>query len=350
MTYLIRLPAGIRLAQPTLLLGALTLMRTCELSDTRAKDISIDVPQRYVRIMITHSKTDVHARGCRQGWFCMRGCALSCLQGEASRWLLCPFHLCLHIAVVAHNFPLALPGLRPVGGTEHFVTKTNGMPVQPADVAKALTLLESRADISAEAEEASDASWGGHSLRRTGVIRWHALGIPEETLRRLARWRTAIIESYLGQAPLSSLGPWTLGTSQAAQQTQAVTIERTMAEIRRQVANYFQELRRSHKTEQPSQPSICPQGSQASANTQPEEKAKDQPPPPVPVPQYAISTMPGKPKKHHLILQWCGPPSSWATRCGWAFGRSNHYEVHAVLETAWVACTKGCYKKEAANT
>ena len=41
------------------------------------------------------------------------------------------------------------------------------------------------------------ATWGGHSFRRTGAREWHRCGVPFELLQRMGRWSSDAIASYI---------------------------------------------------------------------------------------------------------------------------------------------------------
>ena len=73
------------------------------------------------------------------------------------------------------------------------------------------------------------ATFGGHSLRRSGAQHWFSAGLPEALIRRLARWKSAAIEFYLLNAPLLNMGSWSLNNDAVA----SLNIEHLLIEVRK---------------------------------------------------------------------------------------------------------------------
>ena len=92
-------------------------------------------------------------------------------------------------------------------------------------------------------EDVEGALFSGHSLRRSGTIHWVSANMCHDTIRRLARWRTNVLEEHLGQYPLRKLGSWSIGPSLEDAHVPKLEVERCLSELRWLVENFLAEAR-----------------------------------------------------------------------------------------------------------
>jgi len=328
-----------RLVAPfaTVSLSTLCLLRSIETGAVNCADVTISILEACVSVKVTSSKTDVTARGVRIRWHCLCGLPLVFNDENAQAWMACPFHCALFFATAVHSCSTddfsvakAVPG-----GEKPFFPVSGGGRIVARDIGKFLTALALVADIvDPDIEEApSGAAFGGHSMRRSGCMHHHTNGMPDQTLRRLARWRSQIVESYLGQAPLSALGPWTFSTGSCgwrAAPAQVPSVELLLGDVRRRLRQLFEEAAASQapgRTLLESASVGCPHDSLSGVaggrnqitQTEPCEKFRE---------QFLVSRARQDKEKCHRIQNLHGHATTWRTRCGFKFAGARVSLVH----------------------
>jgi hypothetical protein len=219
------------------------------------------------------------------------------------------------LAVVTrhHGFDVKDVQCRAVGGEQLFFPTRQGVGVRAALIAAFFRKADKCASIAQADIEEKDAQYGGHSFRRTGCQMWHTLGMPDDLLRRLARWRSIIIEAYLGQAPLANLGTWSFAGKTPLQRCEwagvvPVQMEKVLSEMRKLTARVLKQV------------------AAKAAKPESEEKAAPVGEPLVfemyGKPMMVVTRAPGKQPMAHRPLVFHGPPSQWSCRCGYKFGLS----------------------------
>ena len=123
----------------------------------------------------------------------------------------------------------------------------------------------------------------------------HSSGMAEEVIKRLARWESAMLNVYLGQAPLGQLGPWSFAKSEA----QRPTMTRIMNDMRGVLAKIMMKV--EHAGERPGE----------AGNEQCIIKGAS---------QCVVTKFAGKPHRWHRMSNIGGPNASWSTVCNFSFG------------------------------
>jgi hypothetical protein len=174
--------------------------------------------------------------------------------------------------------------------------------------------------------EPMKTNYGGHSCRRSGCQLWYRRHLPEALIRRLARWRSEIIERYLGAAPVAGLGPHSF--TQALVETAflkqvdagAVLADRLFEEVHQRLQQAFAG-RPKTVTQQLGLPEL-----------------------------KVITCFPGKPRRVHKIAILLGPPEAWQCICGYKYGKTSHFVVEQFpddkISSDLEPCKRGCFKKQ----
>lgn len=303
-------------------IGTFLMMRTAEVGALNAEDVNVDVINKRATVRVSSSKTDPTGKGMKMGWCCM--CSVLCWatpQSQAHVWLKCPYHCILAYAQRVHNFTSGREA-KPVGGKTPFFMKKNGTRIVAADVAHYLKKLSEVHDIMSEDDVRPSHGYGGHSMRRTGVQFWYKMGMPADTIRQVARWRSKIIESYLSSAAVANIGVWTLQQRQVCREHVDVehVVQRALAEMRLCFAKHLSKEKESVK-----------------------EKTK--PPALVPAETLVLSST----NIIHVPTVMMGPSTQFRARCGYKFGVSRYTLVRPDEASKYEACKKGCYKQLAAK-
>ena len=155
------------------------------------------------------------------------------------------------------------------------------------------------------------ATFGGHSLRRSGAQHWFSAGLPEALIRRLARWKSAAIELYLLNAPLLNMGSWSLNNDAVA----PLNIEHLLSE-RRTIMSAMTNLAIATPAATPITTDVV------------------------------VSRSAAHPPRAHRILVFRGPSDGWKSACSYRFGGPGKCEIMTVDEakTAKIRfCIRGCF-------
>ena len=191
--------------------SALCMMRIAEISHVSCRDVGLDVQCRSVRISLSASKTDMSGRGFKFRWRCTCGHVLRPNAGTSHQWLLCIFHCFLDVAIQQHGFSIVgcASGTRLVAETETaFFGTRSSSPITTALISAFLERLDSQHSLKCLSCLEDDVGvWSGHSCRRSGAQYWTRTGLDKEIIRKLARWRSDVIESYLSLCALENFGP-----------------------------------------------------------------------------------------------------------------------------------------------
>jgi len=318
----IMIPSSIVAVHHVLVLAALFMLRAAEVGQLNLEDVAIDIHSKQVAVKLSHSKCDATARGYRCRWSCI--CASPFVRQHATAWMLCPFHAMWDYARLAHKFvhPSAA-GFALLGGASPLFLNGNKR-VDAQALARALKQLDLRHSIQRPEtlpRMGPSCSFGGHSARRTGCQLWFRRGLPEAVIRRLARWRSDIIEIYLAAAPLEDLGTHSFQSDCLA--PGAVSMEFLLSEIRKIVGDHLAAL----KLDGPSQ---RPKGL-----------------------KILLSKISGNQVRVHEVVHLRGRSTEWKTRCGFYFGRPSSL-AHVELEDSTrdevkagsfgCVCTAGCFR------
>ena len=141
----------------------------------RCQDIVLSGVARWAALKVTASKTDIAGRGVRLLWYCTSHCEDYEFQDvDADKWFTCPYHLLVYVCREQHGLDVdKLEVMEKVvvpGGELPFFKTRDECRVTTTMVARFLTSLEKLAPISdPHQEELKDATFGGHSMRRSGA-------------------------------------------------------------------------------------------------------------------------------------------------------------------------------------
>ena len=161
--------------------------------------------------------------------------------------------------------------------------------------------------------------FSSHSLRRSGAQFWHLAGMPDALLKRIARWRSEIIEIYVANAPLQNLG----GTRPmgATMDLPEISVEHLLGKVRVMLARHFEKLR-------------CGENRAGSSREL----------------KIVVTRNPGNPCRVHECIRATGLMTEWCCRCGFKFGRAANVSVELVQSVEEASsfgdlCSRGCFKR-----
>jgi hypothetical protein len=283
--------------------SALLMYRGGEVALVRRADVKF-VGRGAVAVRLSHSKTDATARGFTVQWRCI----CSSVGGDA---LLCLSCLLREMAQEQFNT------LENVNSQEPWFQTRSGGAATIVQIAATLRSLEK--DFGVAVEEpfvALEAAYGGHSLRITGCRHWNELGLPDEDVRRLARWKSMMIDRYLADSPCQNMGPESLRRALSRSTTRWRTCF----------------VRRNHQRTKTRTPP--PQAAEAA-----------------PGQQYVVLNLRPGQVKFHRVVTMMGEKQTWAAACGWKFGAASaqcrlaHFE-QAVEEKQFALCGRVCFSPE----
>ena len=181
-------PGGPMCPVHLIILGSFFLTRELELACARYQHLSIG--QGKVTWVLPATKTDVHAIGVTRSWGCICGGEAKPCPYHAAVWLRDALQVHFGDRVMEIDFPL-FPTL--AGGT---VSKASVV-----DTFEHFAVLIGAPLV----DTLGRRSYGGHSLRVTGAQYLAKMGLELYKLALLARWHSAIIVRYVGDAPLESV-------------------------------------------------------------------------------------------------------------------------------------------------
>jgi len=173
------------------ILGYYHVVRGIELAMALACHLTVDLEASLETWHLPVSKTDPQAIGCSRSWGC------TCAQSTA-----CPFH-----AAVAH-----LEWLRTAFGTPTrslprdlpLFPTADGKHTSPERLTASITAIATRLgrDLT---DDLGRTAYSEHIFRVSGSRMLARAGVPVELIKLLARWSTAIVDRYIGDAPLECL-------------------------------------------------------------------------------------------------------------------------------------------------
>ena len=311
--------------------GAMCLLRGVEVIDMKCQDIVLDFKTKRITIRVCSSKTDVSSRGFRFTWQCL------CANAERSdrfelrqmhEWIQCPYHAGTRYAMVHHGMKTCAEKAPVPGGQSAFFITKHRTEITTAQIGSFLERFHERFSIdSDETHDDGEKSFGGHSCRRTGTQTLYKMGMSSEMIRRLARWRSQMIERYLGQAPVSDLGTWSFAEkAQSSDVNTALKMETLMGAVRSAIAEAFQAMRSTKTSTDKSE-----------TKTSWSEDL------------VVMTRAPGKPKKMHSIRRLQGAITLWSCNCGFKFGstiisgQSEILDCQEALKLGASRCMKGCF-------
>ena len=296
------------------IIGLLFMFRCIELANLRCQDIFIDAASRTVAVHLPSCKTDIEAKGVKFRWRCLRGSKSrdAPQRRMAAVWFRCPFCVIYDAARISHGYAdTAVPSQVP-GGTQKFVKIRDDGVLSTVAMATWLKRLHATLADGIDANDSDlSATFGGHSLRRSGAQHWFWVGLPESIIRRLARWKSAAIELYLLNAPLLNLGSWSLNKDAVA----SLNIEHLLMEVRKIMSA------RTHLAIEP--PATAPLTT-----------------------DVVVSRSTAHPPRAHRILIFRGPSDCWRSACSYKFGVAGKCEIMTIDEakTAKIRfCIRGCF-------
>ena len=154
---------------------------------------------------------------------------------------------------------------------------------------------------------------------------WFLRQLPESLIRRLARWRSEIINIYLESRPVAGLGIHSfVRTGSPAWKPvpeDAVVAERLLSHIMRLLTMNARPI---------AQPQIVKHADGNYGN------------------KKVVCRIPSKPARFHTIAVFLGPPDAWRCHCGFAWGKSSHVSIEEVdddkISELGLPCSKGCFK------
>jgi len=321
---------NIKMPHQTVSAATLCLMRGVETGTVAAADVVMC--NKQVAIRISASKTDPMGRGIRFRWSCTCGGVFYPRRSHSESWMLCVYHNCRYIAEQAHGFKTSDKPKTVGTSSQNFFTTKNGKKLNATAIGKFLKAMSAVFDLEVEDDfdAETNASFSGHSLRRTGAQHWFRAGLPVATIRRLARWQSEVIESYLASAPLSDLGTHSFENQKTVENSVSVT--RLLPEMQRllnlhllQVKQKFEELKKSATS--PTVPTKT-------------KKALEMP--------IIGSFNHGKIQRAHRIRAMAGARAEWSCWCGYKFGASTcvAFTEEEAKEQGVKRCTRGCYATE----
>lgn len=269
-------------------IGLLFMFRCIELANLRCQDIFIDAASRTVAVNLPACKTDIEAKGVKFRWRCLCGSKPhdAPQRRMAAVWFRCPFCVIYDAAKISHGYvDTAVPTQVP-GGTQKIVKiREDGMLTTVAVATWLKRLHATLADVIDANDSDISATFGGHSLRRSGAQHWFCAGLPESLIRRLARWKSAAIELYLLNAPLLNMGSWSLNNDAVA----SLNIEHLLMEVRK-IMSARTNLAITTPTATPITTDVV------------------------------VSRSAAHPPRAHRILVFRGPSDGWKSACSYKFG------------------------------
>lgn len=323
----------------TIAAGALFMLRAAELSMIRCNDISFCGPSRWAAMRLSSSKVDPAGRGCKIRWFCTCHCDLEFATEFATAWLCCPFHVIACIVILCHNISVdefARSTSRTCPGDEKpfFVTSlgTAVSRVMIQNFLRALDAIVQLGDPLVQLGEHENEVFSGHSLRRSGMQHFVLLNVCSDTLRRLARWKSRLLEEYVGLAGTAALGRWTFQTTTNRMPDSQVQISTLLSEAMKILGELRAESRAVREVRQSLD---VPQSIEHhTTGAQPQFVVYDDP-------TNAL------PPRAHRILALQGHCSQWRTCCGWRFSSSGMVSLLTKADPTagkWDWCKKCGFK------
>lgn len=300
----------------------------------RRADVTLDVAKQEVSFFVSMSKTDAEARGAKLKWSCIcgHGRIEECTIATAQKWMRCPYHLALDMAVRLHGFDAGDKTCRRVGSADrHFFM--GGDKVTPQMVGRMLKNLDAMHRLSEPEDNPPTANWGGHTLRRSGAQEWFRLHMPRETIKMIGRWKSKCIDDCLGAVPLENLGLWSFnGPMQplinSLQNSTVAELQRTIEELKRVTAEAMEVTKTTLEMLWPQRRMMEGERRQAPTN------------------MYIKSDT----GKLHKIRTMLGPKYGWSCKCGFKFGMARDVVTLALTDDELLVqgepCTKGCFTAE----
>jgi len=176
-----------------LIVGSLFCTREIEVSLALKRHVTFDTLRSAVSWCLPCDKTDPTAVGKTRTW----GCLCRDQEQPPEPTDICPFHaLVLQFRYLECMF----------GDTDSiplFPTQ-QGRTAAKEDVVATIESAAIRLGLPVKDHNGRNL-YGGHSLRVTGAQKMAAMGLPLLTIQLIARWSSAIIMRYVGEAPLASV-------------------------------------------------------------------------------------------------------------------------------------------------
>ena len=300
------MPSPLFMPFHVVLIGTLLMLRFAELICLLYSDVAFEKDRERVTIRISASKTDASAKSVKLRWSCSCGGATSTLQWK------CVYHLILGVVdKLAH----------PIGSDDPIFGTCDGRRLTPGMIRRFLEMAHARAHGGIDVDEIQmpgdpASHFSSHSLRRSGAQFWHLAGMSDALLKRIARWRSEIIEIYLANAPLQHLGGrHPVGV---AMDIPEISVERLLGKVREMVARHFEKLK-------------CVENRAVSSREL----------------KIVVTRNPGK---VHECIRSTGPITEWGCRCGFKFGRAANVAVEVVQSVEEACsfgnlCNRGCFKR-----
>ena len=292
-----------------IVVGSWFLARELELSTSRARLITLDTDdagEPTVRWHLPASKTDQQALGKAVVHGCACGPSATCG---------CPYHAAkAQLERLKRWFPTRFAGEVPDMDLPLFPTASGGVVDKEAmtetiiGAARFLKVKCSTPD--------GGARISGHSLRVTGAQGLSRLGVDTWAVQLLGRWGSATVLEYIKEVPLELASSW------AKRAARSNTLESAVAVPRPSILVVSSTSSSSSSALPPASSAPLAAALATESDLLAEEAARP----------TAIKFIKSSTGIWHKVMPsgYTGPMSSWSTRCGWQFARSDSALVPAM--------------------
>ena len=288
------------------------LLREIELAHLLHSSVTVNREQASVTLRLSVSKTDPQALGCSRSWGCV-------CDGKPD--VLCGYHAVV-FAVECNLAYFTAKGMDVPPDWPLFPSVGDGIMSKEG----VITSLE-RFAVGAGLDivgQGGRRRFGGHSFRVTGARRLAAMGIEVMVIMCLARWESHVVMRYVQEAPLATL------TDRYRLLQGGRTYEDKLGELREELHTISE--------------NVAMRGKQLDELREDATRLAALPRDEVRVTEL-LFVVNCSSSVVHRVLHGDATSSSltWATRCGWRFGASEHLRCGDLRARAGERCCKTCW-------